>query len=75
MACQGRGVEHTKLGGKNEKRVTYSSMHKNATCLLCCACAANVWAGGLRGWLEVGWMWWNLAECDVENRAVLRDQH
>jgi len=67
---RGRG-QHMKLGGKKGKKD--SNMHKNTTCLSRCACAVDVWAGGLQGWHEARWTQRDLAERDVENRAVSRD--
>ena len=67
------GGAHKVRGKKNEKRVTYSSTHKNVTCSSCCACTADVWAGSLWGWLEASWMQQNLAECN--NYAASRDRH
>jgi len=43
-----KGAEHTNSGRKKEKGVAYSNPHKDATRSSCCACAADVWAGGFQ---------------------------
>ena len=41
------GGQSTQTGEKRKKK-SYSNLHKNATHLSCCACAANAQAGGLQ---------------------------
>ena len=62
---QGWMAEHTKLGEKGKKKKIWTCT-KNMIGSLCCACAVDTWAGGLRGWFEASSTQWNLAERNVE---------
>jgi len=45
----GAGSRAHELGGKKRKnKVTCSNPHKNATCSLCCTCAADAQTGSLQ---------------------------
>jgi len=72
-ACRLSGAGGGTRSWEEKREKKDSNMHKNMTCLSRCVCAVDVWAGSLQGWHEARWMQQDLAERDVENRAVSRD--
>jgi len=68
----GQVAEHMKSGEKKEeKKIRTRTKMQVARCVVCVqlTCGQAVCRGGL-----ASSMWRNLAECNVENRAVSRDQ-